>query len=97
MNMAADVDHFFPWILKERGAMSDADGIWDLVFACKDCNRGIGGKFAGALSARLLTKFHKRNNWLVERHHPLHETVTLHINQDAEARAFSTKPAADLP
>jgi hypothetical protein len=24
---AADVDHFFPWVLKERGAMPDADGV----------------------------------------------------------------------
>ena len=25
-----DVDHFFPWVLKERGVMPDADGVWAL-------------------------------------------------------------------
>ena len=41
-----DVDHFFPWVLKERGEMPDGDGVWNLVLACRDCNRGAKGKFA---------------------------------------------------
>ena len=38
-----DVDHFFPWALKRQGAMPDADGVWNLVLACRRCNRGEGG------------------------------------------------------
>ncbi|MCI0755740.1 HNH endonuclease [Teichococcus vastitatis] len=33
---AAEVDHFFPWVLRERGAMPDADGVWNLVLACRN-------------------------------------------------------------
>src|SRR4051812_43477162 len=45
---AADVDHFLPWILKDRGAMPDADGVWNLVLACKRCNRGRREVLRGA-------------------------------------------------
>ena len=38
-------DHFFPSLLKQRGEMPDADGIWNLVLACARCNRDEGGKF----------------------------------------------------
>jgi hypothetical protein len=85
--IASDVDHFFPWILKERGAMPDADGVWNLVLACQGCNRGVRGKFAGVPSAWLIAKLHERNNWLVDSHHPLRETVMLQTGQDTEARA----------
>jgi 5-methylcytosine-specific restriction endonuclease McrA len=66
-----DVDHFFPWILKDRGEVPDADGVWNLVLACQRCNRGEGGKFFAVPAARLIEKLHQRNNWLVENHHPL--------------------------
>ena len=84
---ASDVDHFFPGILKERGFMPDADGVWNLVLACKDCNRGAGGKFACVPSARLIARLHERNNWLVDSHHPLRETIMLQTGQEIEARA----------
>jgi HNH endonuclease len=35
-----DIDHFFPWVLKERGEMPDADGIWNLVLAPKQDQEG---------------------------------------------------------
>jgi hypothetical protein len=84
---AADVDHFFPWVLKERGAMPDADGVWNLVLACRRCNRGGRGKFAAVPAARLVARLHERNNWLVDSHHPLRETILLQTGADAEARA----------
>ena len=84
---AADVDHFFPWILKERGAMPDADGVWNLVLACKRCNRGEGGKFYAVPAATLIEKLHRRNNWLVDSHHPLRETIMLQTGQTTETRA----------
>lgn len=84
---AADVDHFFPWVLKERGEMPDADGVWNLVLACRGCNRGERGKFAAVPTPRLVARLHERNNWLVDSHHPLRETIMLQTGCDAEARA----------
>jgi hypothetical protein len=84
---AADVDHFFPWMLKKRGEMPDADGVWNLVLACRGCNRGERGKFAAVPSPRLVARLHERNNWLVDSHHPLRETIMLQTGIDAEARA----------
>ena len=84
---ATDVDHFFPWLLKERGVMPDADGVWNLVLACSPCNRGHRGKFAAVPSAKLVSRVHERNNWLVDSHHPLRETIILQTGADADARA----------
>jgi hypothetical protein len=82
-----DVDHFFPWILKERGVMPDVDGVWNLVLACQSCNRGEGGKFFAVPRARLTEKLYRRNNWLVDSHHPLRETIMLQTGETTEARA----------
>lgn len=84
---ATDVDHFFPWVLKERGEMPDADCVWNLVLACRACNRGERGKFAAVPSPRLVERLHERNNWLVDSHHPLRETIMLQMGADAKARA----------
>ena len=85
---ATEVDHFFPWVLKERGIMLGADGVWNLVLACRDCNRGERGKHAGVPAPTLVARLHERNNWLVESHHPLRETIMLQTGADAEGRAF---------
>ncbi|HWX49174.1 MAG TPA: hypothetical protein VNZ61_14045 [Roseomonas sp.] len=84
---ATEVDHFFPWTLKKRGEMLDVDGVWNLVLACKRCNRGEGGKSAGFPSPRVIARLHERNNWLVDSHHPLRETILLQTGADADARA----------
>lgn len=84
---ATEIDHFFPWMLKARGEMPDADCVWNLVLACQVCNRGERGKFAAVPSSRLVACLHERNNWLVDSHHPLRETVMLQTGMDAEARA----------
>jgi hypothetical protein len=81
------VDHFFPWVLKQRGEMDDADCFWNLVLACKTCNRGERDKFAAAPSPRLVARLHERNNWLVDSHHPLRETIMLQTDADANANA----------
>ena len=67
--------------------MPDADGVWNLVHACQRCNRGEGGKFFAVPSGRLIEKLHQRNNWLVESHHPLRETIMLQTGLTTEARA----------
>jgi hypothetical protein len=71
----ADVDHFFPWVLKRDGLIVDADGVWNLVLACRNCNRGQYGKMARVPSVQLLERLHQRNSYLIDSHHPLRETL----------------------
>ena len=66
----ADVDHFFPWKLKEYGIANPVDGVWNLVISCKDCNRGRGGKSAKVPSINLLARLKRRNDFLISSHHP---------------------------
>lgn len=87
--LLADVDHFFPHVLK--GQMSDAhlDGVWNLVLACKECNRGHDGKFAKLPNTELLGRLHKRNEFLIGSHHPLRETLMSQTGfNKAERKSF---------
>lgn len=72
---APDVDHFFPHVLKEVGFGPLVDGVWNLVLACRSCNRGIGGKSARVPVVRLLERLWRRNEFLIQSHHPLRETL----------------------
>ncbi|MDP8234206.1 MAG: HNH endonuclease domain-containing protein [Candidatus Saelkia tenebricola] len=71
----SDIDHFFPFILQPYLKKININGIWNLVLACKDCNRGISGKFACVPSLKYLERLHKRNSYLIASHHPLRETL----------------------
>jgi len=71
----ADVDHFFPHTLKASGIANPVDGVWNLVLACSDCNRGESGKFARLPSLNLLERLNRRNDYLISSHHPLRETL----------------------
>lgn len=71
----ADVDHYFPHTLKQVSQHINIDGVWNLVLACKDCNRGIEGKSAKVPSTRLLNRLSNRNDYLISSHHPLRETL----------------------
>ena len=51
------------------------DGVWNLILACKQCNRGVGGKFAQVPTLGLLERLHTRNEFLISSHHPLRETL----------------------
>lgn len=85
---SCDVDHFFPHMLKQSGIF-EVDQIWNLVLSCKDCNRGSNGKFEKIPHIDFLYSLNKRNNYYIESHHPLRETI---INQtgktEEERRAF---------
>lgn len=70
-----DVDHFFPHVLKAHGFGQTIDGIWNLVLACQECNRGSQGKFQKLPTRDLLQRLHTRNNFFIESHHPLRETL----------------------
>ena len=51
------------------------NGVWNLVLACPDCNRGSDGKFAKAPAMKYVQRLHKRNEFLISSHHPLRETI----------------------
>jgi 5-methylcytosine-specific restriction endonuclease McrA len=72
----ADVDHFFPHTLLVRGDIDqNLDGVWNLVLACQECNRGQKGKATRIPKIRYLERLHQRNNYLIESHHPLRDTL----------------------
>lgn len=71
----ADVDHFFPHFLGEYGVAQPIDGVWNLVLACQRCNRGEGGKFDRLPHLDYLKRLHNRNEYLINSHHPLRETL----------------------
>lgn len=88
----ADVDHFFPHLLKPR---LPVDGIWNLVLSCRDCNRGHDGKFARVPSTLLLSRLHRRNEYLIASHHPLRETLMAQTGGTAAVRRAFLQAAHD--
>lgn len=83
----ADIDHFFPFALLQVNRDINLDGIWNLVLACKRCNRGESGKSATVPNLKYLERLHRRNNFLIDSHHPLRETLMLQTGSDETARA----------
>jgi len=71
--VTADVDHFFPYALKMGGGFTQVDQIWNLVLACKECNRG--GKSMAIPTVDLVFRLHQRNEYYISSHHPLRETL----------------------
>jgi HNH endonuclease len=82
----ADVDHFFPRVLLLSGIKLPIDGVWNLVLACRDCNRGIQGKSARIPSKRLLERLNTRNEFLIASHHPLRETLIAQTGKHSRNR-----------
>ena len=70
-----DVDHFFPHCLFDVFPNGNWNGVWNLVLACQTCNRGEKGKFARVPDVKYLERLHKRNEFLINSHHPLQETL----------------------
>lgn len=84
-----EVDHFFPHTLKQQGFGAVIDGVWNLVLACKDCNRGEGGKFAAVPTEKLLSRLWTRNEFLIGSNHPLKETLIRQTGaREEDRRAF---------
>lgn len=82
----ADVDHFFPHALKAHGFGQVIDGVWNLVLACQECNRGPKGKFHKLPDRDLLQRLHTRNNFFIDSHHPLRETLIEQTGTSEHAR-----------
>lgn len=85
-NELADVDHFFPHILRTCDPFKPVNGIANLVLACKDCNRGESGKFDRLPSVHLLERLYQRNEYLITSHHPLRETLMVQTGVSGEER-----------
>jgi hypothetical protein len=83
----AEVDHFFPHVLKTLGSRIPVDGIWNLVLACQRCNRGAAGKMARVPAQEFVERLHTRNTYLIQSHHPLRETL---LNQLGTTEADRT-------
>jgi len=81
-----DVDHFFPHTLQSHMKNVNLDGVWNLVLACKTCNRGEKGKFAKIPTHKYLERLNKRNEFLIESHHPLRETLMQQTGKTAKER-----------
>tara|TARA_B100001123_G_C15250507_1_gene1002584 strand:- start:248 stop:1267 length:1020 start_codon:yes stop_codon:yes gene_type:complete len=81
----ADVDHFYPHILKQQGIDCNLDGVWNLVLACVDCNR-MAEKGAKVPSLPLLERLNKRNEYLIGSNHPLKETIIRQTGKTAQER-----------
>ena len=71
-----DVDHFIPFSLQMCFLDElNLNGVWNLVLACQSCNRGAGGKFNKVPHIKYLERLYKRNEFLINSHHPLRETL----------------------
>lgn len=85
----ADVDHFVPRLLASALHGWNLDGVWNLVLACRRCNRGSGGKSARLPAMRLLERLHTRNEFFIASHHPLRETLLAQTStEDRERVSF---------
>lgn len=84
-----DVDHFFPHALQPVFPDINLNGVWNLVLACPECNRGEDGKFAKIPAVEYLTRLHRRNEFLISSHHPLRDTIMAQTGMtEADRRTF---------
>jgi hypothetical protein len=74
-DLLADVDHFHPRMMLQTGTSLNVDGVWNLVLACRTCNRGAEGKSSRLPQQRFLERLDTRNEFFVTSHHPLRETL----------------------
>ena len=71
----AEIEHFFPHALLHVFPDMNLNGIWNLVLSCKECNRGENGKLTKIPENFLLERLSIRNEYLIQSHHPLRETL----------------------
>ena len=87
--LSAEVDHFFPHKLRACDIQKPVNGVSNLVLSCIQCNRGVGGKFDQLPSLELLSRLHRRNEYLITSHHPLRETLISQTGRtEANRRSF---------
>ena len=83
-----DVDHFIPLSIQYSSSVDlDLNGVWNLVLACQECNRGDkNGKFARLPEIHFLHRLNKRNEYLIQSNHPLKETLMMRTGKTQYAR-----------
>lgn len=86
--ISCDVDHFLPFALRYKEDMLkvDLNGVWNLVLACSDCNKGKGGKSGSVPGKKYLERLKTRNNYLISSHHPLSNTLVNQTGATERAR-----------
>ncbi len=82
----ADVDHFFPHMLKPHLSNCNLDGVWNLVLSCVECNRS-SGKSSKIPSLDLIKRLNHRNEYLISSNHPLKETIIRQTGKTSQNRA----------
>lgn len=88
-----DVDHFFPISLLAGKVDSsiNPNGVWNLVLACKSCNRGSSGKFSTPADERYFNKLRDRNILYTEEHkHSLKNSIFYSLGTSSK-EGVSTK------
>ncbi|MEQ1448505.1 HNH endonuclease domain-containing protein [Acinetobacter lwoffii] len=89
-----DIDHVIPMSI-QYGSTYDLqlNEIWNLVLACKECNRwDHGGKAGNLPHLQFILQLHQRNEYLIESNHPLKENIILRTGKKTEQRLdFLTK------
>ena len=80
---ACEVDHFFPHRLFDTFPNGNWNGVWNLVLTCKSCN---GDKSAKLPDIKYLERLHKRNEFLINSHHPLQDTLMRQTGNNENAR-----------
>ena len=87
----ADVDHFIPRMMLQTGITLPLDGVWNLVLACRLCNRGVDGKSSRIPHPRLLERLDTRNEFFIGSHHPLRETLLAQTGATRQQRTAYLK------
>jgi hypothetical protein len=82
----ADVDHFLPRTLLQFDVALRLDGVWNLVLACRNCNRGVDGKSSRVPARKYLERLDTRNEFFITSHHPLRETLMAQTGDSREQR-----------
>jgi hypothetical protein len=79
----------------DQGGISDLNlnGVWNLVLSCPQCNRGPSGKMDRVPERRYLARLERRNNYLIESHHPLKETLERQTGTTEKKRRSFLKDA----
>jgi 5-methylcytosine-specific restriction endonuclease McrA len=71
-----DVDHFYPFRIIVKAMDYNPNGIWNLVIACKECNRGRDGKWDEPPDKVFFESLLERNKFFVEEHaHSLKNSI----------------------
>lgn len=84
-----DVDHFLPLVAQRGMPGTNLNGVWNLVLACQNCNRGEQGKFARVPHIDLLYRLHTRNEYFINSRLPLHEAIINQTgNNEAKRKVF---------